>query len=196
MNETVTLNPMLCEKIAIMFCVGLSHVMEVESAEKPKARGLAPYVLFLVSSYLTGPGFSQEMWTAGMTSTLSVLFSRKAELPGSTETLDLPEWDPNDLSSVPYYPYADAFLNLYPFILAADHNDTNVSKYFGPVLSIAGYVLDGVKEGLSPTKKETREQLERWRKSTFRDEQEIAELSAKLDQLETIVRQAKENADI
>lgn len=129
------------------------------------------------------------MWLGTLLSTMGVMSERKVSFQKGEAVSELafPEWDPEDREYLPVYPLADVFLNLAAWRNAHEKGDRAPEDYYGPLFSLAGYILDGVKEGFSDAGEEINGRVEEWFSRLFADcREEEGKGAAFLGQIERL----------
>lgn len=147
-NDTITLDPSKVEHDAMAFGI-LVRALEEENANVFSSAHSLPSLLLYAATYFLGKIPSEQLWLSAMLSTMNVIHERKLVLGKgeNSRVVSFPDWDPDELASIPHYPLADAFLSVETWRLAMQRNDYPPEDYLGPLFSIGGYVLDGIKKG-------------------------------------------------
>lgn len=150
MNPTdkITIDPAKVEQDAMAFGI-LVRALEEENANVFSSSHSLPSLLLYTATYFLGKIPSEELWLTAMLSTMHVIYERKLILGKgeNARVVSFPDWDPDEVDSVPHYPLADVFLSVETWRLAMLGGDHPPEDYLGPLFSIGGYVLEGIKKG-------------------------------------------------
>lgn len=159
MDNKIKIDPKELEELATAYgllthCIEKEHLLELNNPVKEKRVSILYVTVFMLSKQLDGPS-----WQSAVLSCMDVLAKRKLNLKNGRE-ISFPEWDPDDSAHLECYPICDAVINLYAWNRATTCPDFPPEDYFGPIFSLAGYILDGVSRGYYVTD-ETMKELEK-----------------------------------